>query len=56
MLIVAHGNSIRALIKYLDGMSDAAIVDLNIPTGIPQVYDLTDDMRPLRRYYLTDER
>lgn len=53
VLLVAHGNSIRALIKYLDDMSDAAIVEVNIPTGIPQVYELDDEMRPLRHYYLT---
>jgi 2,3-bisphosphoglycerate-dependent phosphoglycerate mutase len=53
VLIVAHGNSIRALIKYLDHLSDAAIVDVNVPTGIPQVYEMADDLRPLRRYYLT---
>jgi len=56
VLIVAHGNSIRALIKYLDHLSDAAIVDVNIPTGIPQVFELTDDMRPLRHYYLNDSQ
>ena len=52
VLVVAHGNSIRALVKYLDGLSDAAIVDVNVPTGIPQVCEPTDDLRPLRRYYL----
>ena len=46
MLIVAHGNSLRALVKYLDGMSDKDIVGLNIPTGIPLRYDLDADMRP----------
>ena len=56
VLIVAHGNSIRALIKYLDNLSDAAIVDVNIPTGIPQVFELTDDMHPLRHYYLNDNQ
>jgi len=58
VVIAAHGNSLRALVKYLDGMSDADIVDLNIPTGIPLVYDLTGELKPIRHYYLgeTDER
>jgi 2,3-bisphosphoglycerate-dependent phosphoglycerate mutase len=46
VLVVAHGNSLRALVKHLDGISDAAIADLNIPTGIPLVYELDDDFRP----------
>ena len=46
MLIVAHGNSLRALVKYLDGMSDEAVVGLNIPTGIPLRYDLDGDLKP----------
>jgi 2,3-bisphosphoglycerate-dependent phosphoglycerate mutase len=46
VLVAAHGNSLRALVKHLDGMSDAAVVGLNIPTGIPLVYDLNDDFRP----------
>ena len=54
VLIVAHGNSLRALVKFLDGMSDAEAVKLNIPTGIPLVYDLTDDLGPIRRRYLGD--
>ena len=53
-LVVAHGNSIRALVKYLDGVSDAAIVGLNIPNGIPLVYELDDDLKPIRSYYLGD--
>ncbi|PWW47820.1 2,3-diphosphoglycerate-dependent phosphoglycerate mutase [Melaminivora alkalimesophila] len=53
-LIVAHGNSIRALVKYLDGISDADIVGLNIPNGIPLVYELDADLKPLRHYYLGD--
>jgi len=48
VLIVAHGNSLRALVKHLDGISDAAIAELNIPTGIPLVYELDDDFRPAR--------
>jgi 2,3-bisphosphoglycerate-dependent phosphoglycerate mutase len=54
VLIVAHGNSLRALVKYLDDMSDEAIVGLNIPTGIPLVYELDDDLRPIRHDYLGD--
>ena len=54
VLIAAHGNSLRALVKYLDGMSESEIVDLNIPTGIPLVYELEDDLKPLRHYYLGD--
>jgi 2,3-bisphosphoglycerate-dependent phosphoglycerate mutase len=53
-LVVAHGNSIRALVKYLDDVSDAAIVGLNIPNGIPLVYELDDDLKPIRSYYLGD--
>jgi len=48
VLIVAHGNSLRALVKHLDGISDAAIAELNIPTGIPLVYTLDGDFRPVR--------
>ena len=54
MLIVAHGNSLRALVKYLDGVSDDAIVELNIPTGIPLVYELDADLKPIKSYYLGD--
>ncbi len=54
LLIAAHGNSIRALVKYLDGISDADIVGLNIPNGIPLVYELDADLKPLRRDYLGD--
>ena len=54
VLIVAHGNSLRALIKYLDNVSDDEIVGLNIPTGIPLVYELNDDLKPIRSYYLGD--
>ena len=52
VLIAAHGNSLRALVKYLDGVSDTDIVELNIPTGIPLVYQLDEDMKPIRHYYL----
>ena len=54
VLIVAHGNSLRALVKYLDGVSEEDIVGLNIPTGMPLVYDLDADLRPLGRRYLGD--
>ena len=54
VLIAAHGNSIRALVKYLDGIADADIVSLNIPNGIPLVYELDDDLKPIRSYYLGD--
>jgi 2,3-bisphosphoglycerate-dependent phosphoglycerate mutase len=54
VLICAHGNSLRALVKYLDDVSDEEIVGLNIPTGIPLVYELEDDLRPIRHYYLGD--
>jgi len=54
VLIVAHGNSLRALVKYLDKMSEADIVELNIPTGSPLVYELEGDLRAARRYYLGD--
>jgi 2,3-bisphosphoglycerate-dependent phosphoglycerate mutase len=54
VLIAAHGNSLRALVKHLDGISDDEIVGLNIPTGIPLVYELDDDLTPIRNYYLGD--
>ncbi|MFM8692471.1 MAG: 2,3-bisphosphoglycerate-dependent phosphoglycerate mutase, partial [Limnohabitans sp.] len=54
VLISAHGNSIRALIKYLDNISEQDIVNLNIPNGIPLVYELDAQLRPLRHYYLGD--
>lgn len=54
IIIVAHGNSLRALIKYLDGISDKKIVDLNVPTGRPLVYELNADLAPVRSYYLGD--
>ena len=54
VVIAAHGNSIRALVKYLDDVSDADIVGLNIPTAIPLVYELDDTLKPLRHYYLGD--
>ena len=54
LVVAAHGNSIRALIKYLDGISDTDIVNLNIPNGIPLVYELDADLKPIRSYYLGD--
>ncbi len=54
ILVAAHGNSIRALIKYLDGISDEAIVSLNIPNGIPLVYELDANLKPIKNYYLGD--
>jgi 2,3-bisphosphoglycerate-dependent phosphoglycerate mutase len=54
LLLTAHGNSLRALVKYLDNVSESAIVELNIPTGIPLVYELDANLRPLRHYYLGD--
>ncbi|HEV7515151.1 MAG TPA: 2,3-diphosphoglycerate-dependent phosphoglycerate mutase [Thermoanaerobaculia bacterium] len=54
VLLAAHGNSLRALVKHLDDVSEDEIVGLNIPTGIPLVYELDDDLKPLRHYYLGD--
>ena len=54
VIIAAHGNSLRALVKYLDNVSDHDIVNLNIPTGIPLVYELSDDLKALKHYYLGD--
>jgi len=55
VIIAAHGNSLRALVKYLDNISDEDIVELNIPTGIPLVYELDDELKPIKHYYLGDE-
>ncbi|MBI1941926.1 MAG: 2,3-diphosphoglycerate-dependent phosphoglycerate mutase [Acidobacteria bacterium] len=54
VLVCAHGNSLRGLVKYLDNVSDQEIVDLNIPTGIPLVYELDEQFKPIRHYYLGD--
>ena len=54
VLIAAHGNSLRALVKFLDEISDDSIAELNIPTGVPLVYELEDDLTPIRHYYLGD--
>ena len=55
ILISAHGNSLRALAKYLDNIGDKEISELNIPTGVPLVYELDDDLKPIRHYYLGDQ-
>ena len=55
LLIAAHGNSLRAMVKYLDNVSDAEIPELNIPTGIPLVYELDDNLKPIKHYYLGDQ-
>ena len=54
VIIAAHGNSLRALVKYLDNVSDQDIVGLNIPTGLPLIYELADDLKPIKSYYLGD--
>jgi len=54
VIIAAHGNSLRALVKYLDNISDEAIVGLNIPTGVPLIYELDESLQPIRNYYLGD--
>jgi 2,3-bisphosphoglycerate-dependent phosphoglycerate mutase len=54
VILAAHGNSLRALVKYLDGIGDREIIDLNIPTGIPLVYELDPQLKPVRHYYLGD--
>jgi 2,3-bisphosphoglycerate-dependent phosphoglycerate mutase len=55
VLLVAHGNTLRGLIKFAERISDKDIADLNIPTAIPMVYEVEDDMKPIRRYYLGDQ-
>jgi len=55
VLITAHGNSLRALVKYLDNSTEAEILELNIPTGIPLVYELDANLKPIKHYYLADE-
>jgi 2,3-bisphosphoglycerate-dependent phosphoglycerate mutase len=54
LLVVAHGNSLRAMVKYLDGISEQEIPGLNIPTGVPLVYELDEDLKPITHYYLGD--
>lgn len=55
LVIAAHGNSLRALVKYLDGMSEEEILKLNIPTGVPLVYELDQNLKPIKNYYLGDQ-
>jgi 2,3-bisphosphoglycerate-dependent phosphoglycerate mutase len=55
VMIAAHGNSLRALVKYLDNISEGEIIELNIPTGIPLVYELDDNLKPIKHYYLGDQ-
>ena len=55
IMIVAHGNSLRALVKHLDNISNEDIVGLNIPTGIPLVYELDKNLKPIKNYYLGDQ-
>jgi 2,3-bisphosphoglycerate-dependent phosphoglycerate mutase len=55
VIIAAHGNSLRALVKYLDNISNEEIVELNIPTGVPLVYELDKDLKPIKHYYLGDQ-
>lgn len=55
VLITAHGNSLRALVKYLDQISEKEIIELNIPTGIPLVYELDEELKPIKHYYLGDQ-
>lgn len=55
LIVAAHGNSIRALVKYLDGVADDAIVNVNIPTGIPLIYELDAGLKPIKSYYLGDQ-
>ena len=55
VVVAAHGNSIRAMAKYLDNISDADIVSLNIPNGTPLVYELDAELKPIRHYYLGDD-
>ena len=54
VVIVAHGNSLRALVKHLDNVSEEEIISLNIPTGVPLVYELDENLRPIQHYYLGD--
>jgi 2,3-bisphosphoglycerate-dependent phosphoglycerate mutase len=55
VVIAAHGNSIRAMVKYLDNISDDDIVGLNIPNGVPLVYELDENLKPIKSYYLGDQ-
>jgi 2,3-bisphosphoglycerate-dependent phosphoglycerate mutase len=53
--VTAHGNTLRALVKYFDNLSEEQVLALNIPTGVPLVYELDDDLKPIRHYYLGDQ-
>jgi 2,3-bisphosphoglycerate-dependent phosphoglycerate mutase len=53
--VTAHGNTLRALVKYFDNLSEEEVLALNIPTGIPLVYELDDNLKPIRHYYLGDQ-
>jgi 2,3-bisphosphoglycerate-dependent phosphoglycerate mutase len=55
VIIAAHGNSLRALVKYLDNLTEEEVLKLNIPTGIPLVYELDNDLKPTKSYYLGDQ-
>ncbi len=55
VIIAAHGNSLRALVKYLDNVPDDEIVGMNIPTGVPLVYELDENLKPIKHYYLGDQ-
>ena len=55
IIIVSHGNSLRGLVKYLDNLSDEEVMNLEIPTGVPLVYELDDNLKPIKHYYLKDE-
>ena len=55
VVIAAHGNSLRALVKYIDNLSEDEVLKLNIPTGVPLVYELDDDLKPMKHYYLDDK-
>ena len=55
IIIAAHGNSLRALVKYLDNLSEEEVLKLNIPTGMPLVYELDEELKPIKNYYLGDE-
>ena len=55
VLVTAHGNTLRALVKYFDNLSEEEVLALNIPTGIPLVYELDQDLKPIRHYYLGDQ-
>jgi 2,3-bisphosphoglycerate-dependent phosphoglycerate mutase len=54
VLVTAHGNSLRGLVKFLDGLSNEAVLELNIPTGVPLVYELDANLKPIKHYYLGD--